>query len=37
MKAFWSIPELDETDIDDERVMITEEQLARTLKLYGAK
>jgi hypothetical protein len=36
MKAFWSIPELDESDIDEERVMITDEQLARTLKLYGA-
>jgi hypothetical protein len=37
MKAFWSIPEIDELDVDEERVMITEEQLARTLKLYGAK
>jgi hypothetical protein len=36
MKAFWSIPELDNADNDEERVMITEEQLARTLKLYGA-
>jgi hypothetical protein len=36
MKAFWSIPELDQADIDEERVMITQEQLARTLKLYGA-
>jgi hypothetical protein len=35
MKAFWSIPELDDVDVDEERVMITEEQLARTLKLYG--
>lgn len=35
MKAFWSIPELDEADVDEERVMITDEQLARTLKLYG--
>lgn len=37
MKAFWSIPELDQVDEDDDRVMITEEQLARTLKLYGSK
>jgi hypothetical protein len=36
MKSFWSIPELDKADIDEERVMITDEQLARTLKLYGA-
>jgi hypothetical protein len=35
MKAFWSIPDLDEADIDEERVLITDEQLARTLKLYG--
>lgn len=36
IKSFWSIPEIDEVDIDEDRVMITEEQLARTLKLYGA-
>jgi hypothetical protein len=36
MKSFWSIPELDYTEIEEERVMITDEQLARTLKLYGA-
>jgi hypothetical protein len=35
MKSFWSIPELDYNEIDEEKVMITEEQLARTLKLYG--
>jgi hypothetical protein len=35
MKAFWSIPEIDDVDVDEERVMITDEQLARTLKLYG--
>lgn len=34
MKAFWSIPELD-IEEEEERVMITDEQLARTLKLYG--
>jgi len=36
MKAFSSIPELDQTDVEEDRVMITQEQLARTLKLYGA-
>jgi hypothetical protein len=36
MKSFWNIPELDNADIDEERVMITDEQLERTLKLYGA-
>jgi hypothetical protein len=35
MKAFWSIPELDQAEIEEDRVMITQEQLARTLKLYG--
>jgi hypothetical protein len=35
MKSFWSIPELDYTEKEEERVMITDEQLARTLKLYG--
>jgi hypothetical protein len=35
MKSFWSIPELDQADVYEERVMITDEQLARTLKLYG--
>lgn len=36
LKSFWHIPELDDNDIEEERVMITDEQLARTLKLYGA-
>lgn len=36
IKSFWSIPELDYADVEEERVMITDEQLARTLKLYGA-
>lgn len=35
IKSFWSIPELDYNEVEEERVMITEEQLARTLKLYG--
>jgi len=36
IKSFWSIPELDNAGIEEDRVMITQEQLARTLKLYGA-
>lgn len=36
LKSFWSIPELDFSDVEEDRVMITDEQLARTLKLYGA-
>jgi hypothetical protein len=33
LKSFWPIPELDEDD--EEKVFITDEQLKRTLKLYG--
>ena len=36
IKSFWHIPEIDDVDIEqEERVMLTDEQLARTLKLYG--
>jgi hypothetical protein len=36
IKAFWHIPEIDDIDVEqEEKVMLTEEQLARTLKLYG--
>ena len=35
LKSFWHIPELDYEEIDEEKVMISDEQLARTLKLYG--
>jgi len=33
IKAFWSIPDLDGEE--EEKVMLTEDQLTRTLKLYG--
>ena len=34
LKAFWHIPMLD--DIEEEKeTMLTDDQLARTLKLYG--
>ena len=35
MKAFWHIPEIDDVEIEEEKVMLTRDQLARTLKLYG--
>jgi hypothetical protein len=35
IKSFWSIPELDNVNIEEEKKFITDEQLARTLKLYG--
>ena len=35
IKAFWSIPAIDYLDIEEEKVMLTDDQLARTLKLYG--
>jgi hypothetical protein len=35
IKSFWSIPELDNTDVKEEKTFLTDEQLARTLKLYG--
>lgn len=35
IKSFWHIAEIDDIDDEEERVMLTDEQLARTLKLYG--
>lgn len=36
IKSFWHIPEIDDVDEEqEEKVMLTDEQLARTLKLYG--
>jgi integrase len=37
IKSFWHIPEIDDVNEEEERVMLTDEQLARTLKLYGVK
>lgn len=36
LKAFFPLPS-DETDIVDDSPKLTDEQLARTLKLYGVK
>ena len=35
LKSFWPIPEIDELEPEDEKVMLTDDQLARTLKMYG--
>ena len=35
IRSFWHIPEIDDIEEKEEKVMLTDEQLARTLKLYG--
>jgi hypothetical protein len=35
IKSFWHIPAIDDLEIEEEKVMLTNDQLARTLKLYG--
>ena len=35
LKSFWHIPEIDESEEQQEKVMLTNDQLARTLKMYG--
>jgi hypothetical protein len=36
LKAFWHIPAIDDLENEEEeKVMLTDDQLARTLKLYG--
>ena len=36
IKSFWHIPEIDDVEEEqEERVLLTDEQLERTLKLYG--
>jgi hypothetical protein len=35
IKSFWHIPAIDDLEIDEEKIMLTDDQLARTLKLYG--
>ena len=37
MQSFWSIPDLDFNEDDIEKVYLTNDQLARTLKLYDVK
>lgn len=35
LRAFWHIPQIDDIEDNEEKTLITDEQLARTLKLYG--
>jgi hypothetical protein len=35
LRAFWHIPAIDDVEEVEEKTMLTDEQLARTLKLYG--
>lgn len=35
LKAFWHIPEIDDYEPAEEKTMLTNEELARTLKMYG--
>jgi hypothetical protein len=35
LRAFWHIPMLDDLEEEEEKTMLTDDQLARTLKLYG--
>lgn len=35
LQSFWYIPDLDDNVEQEEKVMLTNQQLANTLKLYG--
>jgi hypothetical protein len=35
LRTFWHIPAIDDVEGEEEKTMLTDEQLARTLKLYG--
>lgn len=35
LKSFWHIPQIDDIEPEEERILISDEELARTLKLYG--
>jgi hypothetical protein len=35
IKTFWHIPMIDDVEEQEEKEMLTNDQLARTLKLYG--
>jgi len=37
LKSFWHIPQLDDIESLEEKELISEEQFAETLKLYGIK
>lgn len=35
LRAFWHIPQIDDVEVEEEKQMLTDDELARTLKLYG--
>ena len=35
IKSFWYIPQLDDAEIDEKDVLLSNEELSRTLALYG--
>jgi hypothetical protein len=35
LKSFWHIPAIDDIEEEEERVLISDDELTRTLKLYG--
>lgn len=35
IQSFWPMADLDNTDFEEEKTMLSDEQLTRTLKLYG--
>lgn len=35
LRSFWHIAAIDDIEEEEEKTMLTDEQLARTLKLYG--
>lgn len=37
IQSFWSIPEIDNVEEEEKTDLLTDEQLARTFKLYGVK
>ena len=36
LKSFWHIPQIDDIEEEEERELISDDELTRTLKLYGA-
>ena len=37
LKTFWHIPQIDDTEDEEEKVLMSDEQFADALKLYGIK
>ena len=37
IKTFWHIPQIDDTEDEEEKVLMSDEQFTEALKLYGIK